>query len=64
MQIDELMETQANADASMKGHLYKYMHLHAHTLFSGTILKRKGQRLKNIYVLEFLLSSLTSLSSV
>lgn len=49
MQIDELMETQANADESMKGHLYKYMHLRAHTLFSGIILKRKGQRLKNMY---------------
>lgn len=48
MQIDELPETQANANESMKGHLYKYMHLHAHTFFSGIILKRKGQRLKNI----------------
>lgn len=44
MQIDELMETQANADESMKGHLYKYMHLARAHSFLEDNFEEKGTK--------------------
>lgn len=59
MQIDELIDI-GNIDRNICERMLVQMHALAHTpthtLLSGMDLKRKGERMRNIYVLEFLLA--------
>ena len=59
MQIDELIDI-GNIDRNICERTLVQMHALAHTpthtLLSGMDLKRKGERMRNIYVLEFLLA--------
>lgn len=58
MQIDELIDMEIQIWTYVKGHCTNACtctHTHTHSL-SGMNLKRKGERMRNVYVLKFLLA--------